>query len=224
MSASDLVTESRDVSDFDRVTLRDYGDLVITQGDEESLTVEAAPEVLKKIKTEVRDGRLDIQIGATWPEKLVQAITTGLSMKSIKYVLTVKELTGLEILGAGRVRLSSIETERLRVILGGAGDIRAESLKADKLGVDLSGAGRVEMAGKVAEQKVVIAGAGNYKAPKLESKKADVDLTGAGKATVWAAETLDVAIQGMGTVDYYGSPTVQKSISGLGTVSSLGEP
>ena len=34
-----LVTESREVRNFDRVTLRDCGDLVITRGEEKSLTI-----------------------------------------------------------------------------------------------------------------------------------------------------------------------------------------
>jgi len=119
MSTGNLVTESREVSNFDRVALRDYGELVITQGEQESLTIEAHPDILPKIKTEVRDGKLIIKIGGSWFDKLGHAISTSLTRQWIKYNLTVKKLTGLEIAGAVSVKASNIETDRLALRLSG---------------------------------------------------------------------------------------------------------
>ena len=224
MGTDNLVTESREDSNFDRVFLRDYGELVITQGEQESLTVEAHPDVLPRIKTEVREGKLVIKIGADWLDKLGHALSTSLSRQWIKYDLTVKELTGLEIAGAIRVKASGIETERLALKLGGAGQVNIRALSAEVLAIDAPGAGAINISGKVGEQRVVISGAGSYKAPKLESRRASVDIRGAGQATVWAVEDLDVTISGLGSVEYYGSPAVKKRVSGLGTVTSLGKP
>ena len=222
MSTDNLVTESREVSNFDRVFLRDYGELVITQGEEESLTIKTDRDILPKIKTEVREGRLVIKIGGHWLDKLGHALSTSLTRQWIKYNLTVKKLTGLEIAGAVRVNASDIETDRLALKLSGAGQINIKALSAEVLEVDSPGAGAINISGKVEEQRVVISGAGSYKAPKLESRRASVDLRGAGQATVWAVEDLDVAIRGLGSVEYYGTPAVKKSISGLGSVTSLG--
>lgn len=140
------------------------------------------------------------------------------------YSLSVKKLTGLEILGAARVSVSKVETERLALTLGGAGDVKVELLAAELLEVDLCGTGKIELTGQVAEQRVTIGGAGSYSAAKLESKKASIDLRGAGKATVRVVEDLDIAIRGFGSVEYYGSPTVKKNVSGLGSVTHLGNP
>jgi hypothetical protein len=136
----------------------------------------------------------------------------------------VKTLTGLEILGAARVNVSDLETDRLALTLGGAGDVKVELLAAEVLEVDLRGAGKIELTGQVAEQRVTIGGAGSYRAPKLESKKASVDLRGAGKATLRVVEDLDVAIHGFGSVEYYGPATIKKNVSGLGSVTHLGNP
>jgi len=224
MSTGNLVTESREVSNFDRVALRDYGELVITQGEQESLTIEAHPDILPKIKTEVRDGKLIIKIGGSWFDKLGHAISTSLTRQWIKYNLTVKKLTGLEIAGAVSVKASNIETDRLALRLSGAGQVNIEALSAEVLEIDLPGACAIKVSGKVGEQRIALSGAGSYKAPKLESRRASVDLRGAGQATVWAVEDLDVAIRGLGSVEYYGTPTIKKSISGIGTVTSLGNP
>lgn len=224
MSTGNRVTESREVSNFDRVFLRDYGELVITQGEQESLTIETHPDVLPQIKTEVKSGTLDIRIGGSWMDKLGHAISTSFTRQWIKYNLTVKKLTGLEIAGAVRVNASDIETDRLALKLGGAGQVNIESLSAEVLEVDLPGTGAIKVSGKVGEQRIAMSGAGSYSAPKLESRRATVDLRGAGQATIWAIEDLDVAIRGLGSVKYYGTPTVKKSVSGLGAVTRLGNP
>jgi hypothetical protein len=224
MSTGNRVTESREVSNFDRVFLRDYGELVITQGEQESLTIETHPDVLPQIRTEVKDGELVIKIGGSWLDKLGHALSTSLTRQWIKYDLTVKKLTGLEIAGAVRVNASSIDTDRLALKLGGASQVNIEALSAEVLEVDLPGAGAINISGKVGEQRIAISGAGSYSAPKLESRRASVDLRGAGQATVWAIEDLEVAIRGLGSVEYYGTPTVKKSVSGLGSVTSLGNP
>ncbi len=224
MSTGNRVTESREISNFDRVALRDYGELVITQGGQESLTIEAHPDILPKIKTEVRAGKLVIKISGTWLDKLGDALSTGLIRLRIKYNLTVKKLTGLEIAGAASVKASDIETDRLALKLSGAGQVNIKALSAEVLEVDLPGACAINVSGKVGEQRIAMSGAGSYRAPKLESKRASVDLRGAGQATVWAVEDLDVVIRGLGSVEYYGTPTLKKSISGIGTITSLGNP
>ena len=221
MSKSGLVTQSRELRDFDRVVLRDYGDLAITQGEKESLTIEAERELLKRIRTEVRGGRLDIRIGASWLDKVGHALSS-LAGKTLKYTLCVKRLTRLSILGAARVSGSGIQADRLELELGGAGKIKIKSLAVEQLEVDLRGAGRIELTGQVKEQTVTLGGAGTYRARRLESKRATIDLRGAGQATVWAVEELDAAIHGLGTVEYYGSPRVRKNVSGLGKIGRVG--
>jgi hypothetical protein len=224
MTAGNLVAESRDVSNFDRVTLRDYGELVIAQGEQESLTIETDRDILSKIETEVRNGSLLIRIGGSWLDKLGHGPSTSLTRPWISYSLTVKKLTSLEICGAVRVSASDVESHRLALKSSGVNDVSIESLTAQLLTVDLCGAGRINLTGQVAEQRITIDGMGNYSAPKLESKRAVVRLRGAGQATVWAVKDLDVTMRGLGSVEYYGTPTVKKNVSPLGSVTSLGNP
>lgn len=224
MSTNDILTETREVSDFDRVALTGFGELVITQGEEESLTIEAHQDILSRIETEVKDGKLIIGISGSWLDWLGDVLTAGFTRKRIRYDLTVKQFTGLEVLGAARVRVANIETDHLALELRGVGDVNIESLDAERLKVDLPGAGKIGVAGRVAEQTVTISGAGSYDAPKLESQQAKVTLKGLGSATVWAVEELDATIRGIGSVSYYGTPKVTKEITGPGSVKSLGNP
>ncbi|NIS80976.1 MAG: hypothetical protein GTO14_12395 [Anaerolineales bacterium] len=224
MSTNDSRTETRQVSDFDRVALTGLGELIIQQGDVESLTIDAPPEILNRIKTEVIDGKLVIRVSRHWLDWIGDVLTAGFTGMRVRYNLTVKRLSGLRITGAARVKVGNIETDSLTLDLRGAGEVMIESLDAEQLDVDLPGAGKIRVAGRVTEQKITLSGAGSYTARKLESQKARVTLEGLGSATVWAVDELDVAIRGVGTVSYYGSPKVSKEIAGPGSINSLGNP
>ena len=222
MNEQNQAKEVRDVRGFASVALRDFGRLVITQGEEESLTIEAAGDLLKKVVARVSDGQLILGVEAGWLDKVGQALTAALIRKPVTYNLVVKELEGLEILGGALVEVTEVTTEQLSLVILGAGSIRLRSLTAERLVIDLRGTGKIEVDGRVREQQVTLSGAGVYLASGLDCADASVSLTGAGNATVRATDTLDVIHSGFGKVGYFGSPTVSKKVTGLGTVSPLG--
>lgn len=189
--------ETRQVSNFDKVAFTGIGTLTIKLGDEETLEIEAEDNILPHIKTQVRDGRLEISFDSERWENLIRPT------KPIRYFLTVRSLE--------------------EVNLSGLGDIRLEGVDTDRLVLTLSGAGRIEASGDVAEQEINVTGAGAYEGGDLRSERSSVNLSGAGSATVWATEFLNVNISGLGQVRYYGDPEVRKTVSGLGNLESLGE-
>jgi hypothetical protein len=213
--SGNVVTEERDVSGFDRVALSGFGEVIITQGDEESLTVETDDNLMRYIETVVRG--VTLELGFTDDDILLRP------SKSIIFRLSVIELTALDSSGAGLFEIDELDADRLEVTLSGAGDIRIDSLTATDLVVTVSGAGNIKLAGQVKTQEVNLNGLGNYVAPDLESQAATVRISGAGSASIWALDTLDVTISGAGNVDYYGSPEVSENISGVGKVTSQGD-
>jgi hypothetical protein len=219
-----MATEKREVGHFERVVLEEYGELILTQGTQPSITIEADDDVLSRIETTVKDGTLTIGIGGTWWDKLGMALNDVLSGRKIVYQLTVVDLSGVTVNGAGRVKCSELRSDRLAVRVAGAGEVTIGSLSTGQLGVELPGAGRIQLAGQASEQRVAISGAGTYRAPQLESQTAQVKLTGLGSATVWAVQELDVTIQGLGNVEYYGTPAVTQKITGVGRLTSLSNP
>jgi hypothetical protein len=210
-----VVTEERDVSGFDSVALSGFGEVIITQGDEESLTVETDDNLMQYIETQVRGGTLEL--GFTDDDILLRP------SKSIIFRLSVIDLTALDSSGAGKFEIDELDADRLEVTLSGAGDIRIDSLTATDLVVTVSGAGNIELAGQVKTQEVNLNALGNYVAPDLESQAATVRISGAGSASIWVLDTLDVTISGAGNVEYFGSPEVSKNISGVGSVKSRGD-
>jgi hypothetical protein len=213
--SGNVVTKDRDVSGFDSVALLGFGRVIITQGDEESLTVETDDNLMQYIETRVRGGTLEL--GFTEDDILLDP------SDSIIFRLSLVDLTALDSSGAGKFEIDELDADRLEVTLSGAGDIRIDSLTATDLVVTVSGAGNIEVAGQVKTQEVNLNALGNYNAPDLESQAATVRISGAGSASIWALDTLDVTISGAGNVEYFGSPEVSKNISGVGKVTSQGD-
>lgn len=211
-----VATETRAVSNFDAVSLSGVGDLTITQGETEGLVVEAEDNLMPYLKTEVRNGTLAIYIDGR--PTLINVNPT----KSIRYMLTVKDLRSLELSGAGRIVSGSLKSDHLTVRISGAGGITLDHVEAANVTSTLSGAGGLKMVGQVVSQVANLSGVGGYDATELSSQNASVSVSGLGGATVWASNSLDVTISGAGSVKYYGSPRVQKMVSGLGRVTRLG--
>jgi hypothetical protein len=222
MITTALVVEERDVKDFDRVRLTGYGELVIDQGDRESLTIESDPDLLPKIVSDVEQGKLELGRGGSWMDQVSFALETSLTRKPIYYRLTVRELSGLEIRGAGMIKVSGISAHDLTLKASGPNHIQFDSLTTERLDVDLPMGGVVDMDGWVFEQNVSMKGPTLYRAQSLISDRVRIEISGPGEAVVNVRDELDVVIGGLGTVSYIGSPRIYRKISGLGSLSRIG--
>lgn len=227
MSVNHSVAESREVRNFDRVVLSVHNmmnQIQITQGDHESLTVEARPEVLSKITTVVRGGELAIRMGGSLLDKIGFALSTSLTRPTIRYHLAVKNLASLELNGFVHASADELCTTNLSLSLKGAGRITIGSLTARHVATELRGAGRIDLGGQVREQEVAIEGPGLYQAIKLHSRKARVSLNGLGRARVWAVDKLEVEVRGLGRVEVRGKPEIKQDISPRAPIPGFGQP
>jgi hypothetical protein len=211
-----MATETREVSGFNAVELSWLGDLAITQGPTESLTIEADDNILPLITSKVEGGTLVIGLeGGLGSNQVVPT-------RVVKYSLGVKDLSAVDLSGAGNISAPSIRADQLRVGLSGAGNVSLDQILATRLEVRSSGAGKITVGGQADTEAVVLSGLGAYEAGGLRASDVSVTISGAGGATVWAESTLDAIISGAGGVSYYGSPLVTKTISGLGSLRPLG--
>ncbi len=215
--SGNLISETRSVSGFDAIKLDGTGRLIITQGTTESLEIEAEDNILDELTSEVQGKTLMLGFqDQPWR-------TTLLPTKGIVYRLTVKDLTGITINGAGDLEMDSLETDSLDMTLNGASQVKIKALNAEELSVEISGTGTITLGGAVSIQSVKIDGAGNYQAENLQTQSTMIDINGLGNGTVWATDTLDINIDGGGSLRFYGSPAVTQEINGLGNIDNLGE-
>ncbi|MFH1863229.1 MAG: head GIN domain-containing protein [bacterium] len=235
--AGETTTETRAVKNFNRVTFACTGELFITQGNEESLSIEADSEILSLISTEVRNGALIIQM----KKKLWKPILKG--SKSTRFNLKIKEIEALNLSGSGEVHAEELRSGNLELEISGSGDIVIEKLTANELDasiygsgdftlnriqaeeveVIITGSGDAKLVGEVQRLDVSITGSGDVSAANLSSRNVEVAINGSGDVMVRAAENLEVEIYGSGDVSYYGNPKISRSISGSGDLIRLSD-
>jgi hypothetical protein len=219
---AEQVSERRELGEFNRIAMRGVGKMSINQGKEQSVVIEGDKIGVSRISTNVSDGRLVIDIGRDWVEK----ISAGFDFISndILIKITLKDLRELEVTGAADIEVGEIKTDALELKLIGASNLKVTELKADSLKTEIPGAGKVQVEGRVKDQSVTLAGAGNFSGYKLESETAKVVLSGVGSAQLWVKKELDATIAGVGSVEYYGNPTIKQSVAMLGKITCLGDP
>jgi hypothetical protein len=210
--------EIRHIESFTKISFKDYGTLVLTQGEQESLTVEADEKVLPELITEVRSGKLVLGFDEDWLKRLGKIISSVFDREQhqITYYLTCVNLESISVSGNCKLECESLETPTLGLHVSGYGDLSFGYLSCDSLNVHISGRGEFKGSGRADEQKVFISGSGEYKAADLTSQKTKVAISGQGNADLHVEEDLNITISGLGQVNYHGRPKLRQVISGLG--------
>jgi hypothetical protein len=216
--SGNVVTEERDVGEFEEVELSGIGRLEITQGDRTSLTVETDDNLMQYIKTETINDTLEISVRSrALPFLPVDPSTT------IIYRLTVPNLSRVSLSGSGEIAGTGFKADELEVQISGSGTLELSDLAVDRFVYDLSGSGEAVLSGTATRQEVTISGSGRLDAGELRGALASIDINGSGRAIVWVTDRLQVDVSGSGDVQYYGSPEIAQDVSGSGSIKGLGE-
>src|SRR5512135_2649075 len=111
------VTEKRDVRDFNEVALQGYGDLVITQNPDapESREIEADQDILSRITSQVRSGRLILGFDMPWYDWLGWGLewlfTTN---KTIHYRISLKQVNSVALSGSASLTASRLQSQAFK--------------------------------------------------------------------------------------------------------------
>lgn len=205
-----VITETRPVGGFDRVAVSGMGTLVIAQGSEDSLTVEAEDNVLPEIETLVDGGKLEIRLRRWWPRGIRPT-------KPIRYHLTARSISAISTSGSVGVEGTELRGDELSVATSGSSQVDL-AVAVKSLQTTISGSGTFRLRGVTESQSAEISGSGEYLARDLQSRRCTLRVSGSAAAQVAATEVLDVAISGSGDVAYWGNPVVTRAISGSGDV------
>jgi hypothetical protein len=211
----EVVTDQHPLPPFNRVLVDGFADVTLVQGASEAVRIEAGSKQLASMRAQVSNGTLAISAGAgrSWWSGFF-----GLGGRGTRITVTFRDLDAIDAAGAVKVRAEGLKTDRLKVSASGATSLRIGNLDAKEVSVTGSGAMRVELAGRVGEQRVSISGAGDYRAGELASDDARVSVSGAGRVLVQVEKTLKIGLSGAGSIEYIGDPKVTQSISGAGRV------
>jgi hypothetical protein len=209
------VKETRNVSDFTKVSFGVSGNLYINFGPEFKVVLEGEKRYVEDVITEVSGGKLVIKM-ENW------RMNNWRNEKVTVYV-TMPELNGLGVSGSGKAEIKeAFKTDDLYLNVSGSGKLYISDITASSLDCGISGSGDIILggSGSCSKAKISISGSGNYMGESLKIGTAEVHISGSGNCTCNVTESLKASVSGSGNVSYEGSPKIDAHVSGSGKVRS----
>jgi hypothetical protein len=194
-----VVKQTREVSEFNKIKIGSGIDVFLTQGDNQTLEVEADDNLQSWIRTEVSGNELHI-----FTEKSIRLAKTK------KVYVTCKTLERIEISSAGDVTgVTPFKIEKLDIEMSSAGDLRFE-VEANEIGISISSAGNAYLKGKTNVLKADLSSAGDLNAYDLVAKTGEISVSSAGNARVYVTEEASFHSSSAGDIDYRGDPKIRE--------------
>jgi hypothetical protein len=205
------VEEYRHTGEFNGINLRMHANVYVSVGQEHSITILAAENILELIETKSTGNKLIIDSS--------RCLRTRNNDVSI--FITMPEIDLLRVAGSGNIVVDNFfYGESIAAEVSGSGKIYFSG-EFDRVNSSVSGSGVIDMIGNSRVQNSQISGSGRIEALQMESQVVDVRISGSGEVCVFAIEKLDARISGSGKVYYKGNPSVNINISGSGNVYHL---
>ncbi len=209
--SGNLITENRDITDFDFIECNIGADIDVRKGDTYSVTVTIDDNLMDNIRTEVSGGTLEI-----WAEEGFR------SKDGCRIDITVTSLEGMEVSGSGDIKIADLREDEFEFDLSGSGDVMIIG-DFERLEVDLSGSGDIELVGTSATADLSISGSGDIDAREMHCDTADVRIAGSGDVKVYVRQSLYGRVSGSGDIDYWGNPKdVSSKVHGSGSIQKRG--
>lgn len=230
---SDTISKTFSVTGVRAISFSALGTVNIIQDGQESLLVEASPEILEHIKVEQEGSHVQVRL-YTWYDFLFLP-------KPARFTFHVKDLDSFSLSGSAEIECESLETKAFDLSVSGSGHIHMGALKSETLKMSSSGSGHFEMGqieatavtatlsgsgkftltGSADSASFRISGSGEVAAADLSTRTEEIHVSGSARASLQASESLDIRISGAGDISYKGNPKVHQSISGSGSIRQI---
>lgn len=209
--SGNITNETRNVTSFNQINSNGDMELILTQGNNNSVVVQGDTSLISNIGTSVTNNQL-----------IISNSNYNMGSKPVKVYITVVDLNAVQIGGSGSITGTDMKLKNLDLFVSGSGSINMVNIIAESLKVSNSGSGSITMSGNVQNQDVIISSSGRYNSRDMQSNNANVEIDGSGTAIVNVLNQLNILINGSGQVSYIGNPNIQQQVIGSGTVKKVG--
>ena len=190
-----VVKKERSAGSFTGIKVSTGIDVFLKQTSNESIIVEADENLHEYIKTEIRDGVLNVYSDANIRE----------AAKKIVYV-TMQDIRLIKTTSAGDVvGETPIKSGEIELSASSAGNINLE-VYAREIKLDISSSGDITLNGEADKLNASLSSAGDLNAYELDVREADVSASSAGDADVTVSERLTARASSAGDINYRGNP------------------
>ena len=185
------ITESRTVDSFHSIDASIVGNIYITQGATQELSIVTHQNIMDELNTTVTNNTLKIDF-----DRCINDID------KLDIYITIPDIESIIFAGVG-----NIESEN--------------DWDLDNLSVIFSGVGLSNLSGTVDNFSYILSGVGDLKAFDLSTSNTNINISGNGNAEISVSDNLVVTIAGGGNVSYKGDPALTSNITGTGTVTKV---
>ena len=209
-STGDIITEERTISsEFTAIQTTEDINVVITQGTENKVLVEAGENLMSLITTEVKNTTLvlDNNNKCNWVRG---------DKHDIYVYVTLKDLTRIIHNGYGKVSgVGTITTSSLTFDINGNGDLELD-IDVDYCYAEMHKAGDLILTGKARALGIWTSDNNWVRCSNLITDTVAIDLHTTGDGLVYCTQFLKASIHNSGDIVYYGNPLV-KEFSNVGS-------
>ena len=236
-SANEIIEREYTIKDVNEVRVSSGINLVLTQGNTESLNLKTSAELLKYVRVDLTNNKLSLNV-----EKKFSEVSSWFNFDDVVFTLVVQNLELIDFSGGVDAKVGDLNLSELTVKTSGGSDADFTNLNVKEINIEASGGSDVDVAGITSETVRVnvsggsdfelkdsgtthrlfvnASGGSDFKAKKLDSLDVEVIAGGASDVDVKASKTLKVNAGGASDVNYYGNPQVTSDIGGASDVTA----
>ncbi len=215
------VREKRNVPRFERVMLKGSPTIKYKQGNQCSVEVKAAKNIIKNVITKVEGNKLVVNVkSSNW------LFNIGTDDDVVVYV-TSPDLIGVELQGSGNFESKGcLDTDNLDIEVKGSGDLVFNDIICDRIRASLVGSGDLDLEKVIAlYSNVELVGSGDMKIRQQKVKQTKVELKGSGDIMLSMVDcgAVDCNLLGSGDITLLGDVLSYKHYSrGSGDIHTIG--
>jgi hypothetical protein len=203
--SGNIISREIPVQSFNAIEAKGLFELILTQGDKESVKIEADDNLQSLFSVENRNNKLIIDMPGLKNKNIDFNDKDDRHEMRLKVYVTFRDINTLEVGVIGNVHSSTpLKCEALRIISKNVGNVEL-ALTTNKLVVENKGVGNIQLSGNATEATVTNNGVGQFNGESFIVQTMDIDNSGVGKASVNVEKSLKVKESFLGKVTNKGN-------------------
>jgi Putative auto-transporter adhesin, head GIN domain len=209
--SGNIITETRNVSAFTKVSAATSIDVDVQQGAETSVIVEADDNLIKYIETTVVGGELKIRLKnvSIWNEATIKVHVIAPKYDAFSASSSAEIVSKNTITSNSKIKLEASSSANIDI-----------EIDAPAVEVDASSSADITAAGRTKEVTVDANSSSKVELDKLQAEIVNAEASSSADVSIFASVKINAKANSSGDISYTGGATdVNKSESSSGTIS-----
>jgi len=201
------VSKNITVGHFNQISVANGIDVYLSQGNTESVSVSAHPDLLKELAIAVKGSNLEVKLKRdfNWSRLFKD--------QNIKVYVHYKELYGITASGGSDVYTqNTMKTDRLSATVSGGSDLKL-SIATKELQVTASGGADADLKGSATNVSFTASGGSDIEALGLQTEYAKVTASGGSDVDISVSKAIEASASGGSDIKYRGDAALKKTSS-----------